>query len=563
MEPFRNVRWKFGMLSGMVAAVLAVSLACAGDEAPAPQPQPTARPAPTVAPAPTATPRPAPTATPTQVVSTGPQTGGVLRFAARPLSELRSFDPVFRAQFGEYHVDYLLYDNLVVLDPGGNIQPELARGWNISDDGRSVTFNLEQGVQFQDGTAFNAEAVKWNMERTIDPEVQSTGRNDFLTLTSVDVVDDSTVRFNLTEPWRPLLASLTLQGGWMASPTAVQTYNGYSDRLSDFGKNPTGTGPFTLRVWDPGQRVVVDRDPGYWKEGLPYLDGVDFIGAPNEVKMAMIRTNEADLMELSPWAMRELRKIEGNPNVKAFVLPSGRHHYVEFDTNWGALQDKNVRQAMGFAIDRETAVDVIFDGRGTPAYGPENTGWWAYDPDEMQQVMKYDTQKARQLLSQAGYADGLTLPMWCRADGEAERAFCEFWQAMMRDVGITVDMTLRPYADIIVARNEGLVRMESFWFTPRGDVHGRFGIQFHSTGWGNFYGYNNPEVDRLIEEAATVFDIPRARQMYRDLQKMVIEDASRVFTAHPDAAVVTTARVQNFQYAADMILRMQDLWLSQ
>ncbi len=550
MKMLKSTHWRLGILGGVLAIALAVSLACAGEDAPTPAPQPTARPAPTAAPT-------------VPMAMDAPQVGGVLRFAARPLAEMESLDAVYRKAFGEYHTDYLLYDNLVALDATGNIQPGLAKSWQISADGKTVTFNLEQGVRFQDGTLFTAQAVKWNMERLLDPEVQSTGRGDFLTLTSVDVVDDYTVRFNLSEPWRPLLASLTLQGGWMSSPTAVESYNSYSDRTGDYAKNPTGTGPFKLARWEPGQRIVMERNPSYWKQGLPYLDGVDFIGAANEVKMAMLRTNEADLMELSPWAMRELKKVEGNLDVKVVALASGRHHYVEIDTNWEVLQNVKVRQAIGFAVDRITAVDVVFDGRGTPAYGPENIGWWAYDPDEMKQVMDYNPQKARQLLSEAGFPNGLTLPMWCRSDGEAEKSFCEIWQAMMADVGITLDMTLVPYADVKIGRAEGRVHMESFWFTPRGDVHGRFGAQYHSKGWANFLKSNTPGMDALIEEAATVFDVPKAAALYRTLQKIAVEDASRIFIAHPDAAVVTTARVQNFEYASDMILRMQELWLEQ
>ena len=132
---------------------------------------------------------------------------------------------------------------------------------------------------------------------------------------------------------------------------------------------------------------------------------------------------------------------------------------------------------------------------------------------------------------------------------------------MMGEIGITLELTMVPYAEIKVARAEGLVRMESFWFTPRGDIHGRFAAQFHSGGWGNFHKYKNPEVDALLDEAATIFDTAKAGNMYRDIQKIVISDAPRLFTAHPDAAVVTTSRVQGFEYASDMILRLQDIWI--
>jgi len=549
------------LLASVLSGILLLAIACGSDTAPAPAPAPYVAPTAVPAIAPTAV--PVATSKPKTVPSTsGPQKGGILRFAARPLAELKTFDGHYRSMFGEYHTNYLLYDNLVRLDANGNINPGLASSWNISADGKSVDFSLVKGAKFQDGSDFNAQAVKYNMDRLMDPEVQSPGRAGVSAISSVTVVDDDTVRFNLSNPFRPLLAQLTLQAGWISSPTAVEKYNAYSNRNSDYGKNPAGTGPFLLTTWEPGQRVTFERNPNYWGEGLPYLDGVDFIGAANEVKMAMIRTDEADLMELSPWAMRELKKVEGNPNVKVILLPSGRHHYVEVDSNWGALADKKVRQAMGWGIDRETAVDIVFDGKGTPAYGPENIGWWAYDIDEMKKIMDYDPSKAKELLAEAGHANGLTLPMWCRGDGEAEKSFCEIWQAMMREIGITLELKMLPYAEIKVARAEGLVHMESFWFTPRGDIHGRFAAQYHSTGWGNFHKYKNLEVDALLDEASTIFDVAKAGNMYRDIQKIVVSDAPRLFTAHPDAAVVTTSRVQGFEYASDMILRMQDIWVN-
>ncbi len=559
MKQHKNRYLVMGALGAALAVLLAVSLACAAEETatpaapatPVPPVAPTAAPAPTIAPAPTA------------VVKAGPQRGGVLRFGTRPLAELGTLDGHYRKNYGEYWIDYSLYDNLVVLDADGNIQPELAKSWETSADGKTVTFKLEAGIKFQDGTDFNAEAVKWNMDRLMDPEVQSTARLSFLALESVEVVDDSTVRFHLSKPWRPLLAALTLQGGWMSSPTAVMKYDSYADRQGDYGKNPTGTGPFKLREWKPGDIVVIDRNPNYWKEGRPYLDGIVYIGAASEVRMTLVRTGEAHLMEPSPFAMRDLRLVENNPEIKIIGQPSGRHHWVELDTNWGPLQNKKVRQAIGFALDREAAVDVIFDGRGRPAYGPEGSGWWAYDPEEFKQIMHYDPQRSKALLAEAGYPDGLTLPMWCRSDGEAEKAFCEFWQSMMASVGITIDMTMVPYADVKVARNEGVVHMESLWYTPRGDPHARFGAQYHSTGVANYARFKNAEMDRLIEEAATIFDLAKAADLYAKAQRLAMEESPRIYTAHPDAYVVARKNVQDFVYAADLIIRLRDLWLSQ
>ncbi len=554
-------------LTILVAALglLAIAaMACSSSATPTAAPKPTAAPAPTAATAATATPRPAATATATAVsASAGPKYGGVFRFATRPLAEILTLDSHYRAAFGEYFVDFVLYDNLVDLAPDGKILPKLARSWDFSADGKTVTFKLQPNVKFQDGTPLNAQAVKWNLDRVIDPKVGAFDRASLLTLQSVETPDDSTVVLRLTQPWRPLLVTLTLQSGWMSSPTAVQKYNSYADRIGDYGKHPTGTGPFKLKEWKAGDRITVEKNPSYWISGKPYLDGMDFIGVVSEVQMAMVRTGEADIMEPSPWAMRDLRNVQNNPLVKIIGAPSGREHYVELDTNWGALKDVRVRQAIGYAIDRDTAVKVVFDGKARPILAPEPSGWWAYDENAIKPLMGYNVTKAKQLLADAGYANGITLPMWCRSDGESERTFCEIWQSMMSAAGITVDMTLRPFADITNARNKGEVHMESLWFTPRGDPHNRFGLMYITKGGFNYDFYSNPAMDKLIGDAAIEFDTAKANAIYQQAYVLAVKDSPRVFIAAMDAYVVTSAKVRNFAYAADLIIRLQDVWLDQ
>jgi peptide/nickel transport system substrate-binding protein len=493
---------------------------------------------------------------------TGPQSGGDLRFVTRDIGQTRTLDSTYRRAYIEYFMDFAIYDNLVELGSDGSIQASLAETWEIAPDGRSVTFNLIGGAQFTDGTPLNAEAVKYNIDRAIDPEVQSSARVNLLVVNSAEVLDSDTVRLNLDSPWRPLLADLTNQAGWVASPDAIQKTNSYSDPTGNFGKNPVATGPFKLREWRPGDRIVVERNDNYWDAGKPYLDSILFFSAPQEVRVAMIRTGEADVMSVDTWGARDLALLENNPNVVISGGPSSRHIYLELDTNWGPLQDKKVRHAISFALDRQTMVDNLLAGKGRTAHGPEGGGlWWEYPREEFQQMVRYDPARARTLLAEAGYSNGLTLPMWCRSDSSAERTYCETLQAMLGAVGIDLELTLVRYADVVVARNNGQVRIETLGFFPRGDPHGRFGAVFHTKGWGNFAKYVNPDVDRRIEEAATIFDQAEAKAKYLELYRIVMDDMPRVFWAEPDRFFLTRSNVKGFVDRADTIDRVHELWI--
>ncbi len=212
-----------GILIAALASLLIISLACSSDE-PTPVPQ--------------------------------GKSGGVIRF---PLTiSIDAPDPAFSVLTGTRVVMPAIYSFLVKQNPDGTVAPDLAESWEISSDGKVITFNLRQGAKFQDGTDFNAQAVKWNYDRYLDPDLGSPRKKELSPpLESVEVVNNATVRFNLSKPFRPLLAALTLQAGMIASPTAVQKYNSYDDRLGEYGRRPIGAGPFRLDEWIPDTRFTL------------------------------------------------------------------------------------------------------------------------------------------------------------------------------------------------------------------------------------------------------------------------------------------------------------------
>src|SRR5262245_37163641 len=197
---------------------------------------------------------------PTVAATVQASRGGTLIYARN--IDAKTLDPHFSAQFSERHMLYLIYNTLVAYDKDFNLVPDLAASCDIGDGGKSVTFKLRPNVKFHDGTDCDAAAVKWNYDRILDPNVNAPVRSSLQPpLKSVDAVDKTTVRFNLDQPWRPLIAALGDRPGFIVSPTAVQKSG------QDFGRNPVGSGPYKFVEWVTDNHITVQRFDGYWDQG--------------------------------------------------------------------------------------------------------------------------------------------------------------------------------------------------------------------------------------------------------------------------------------------------------
>ena len=565
-------RW---LLLGILMALFAVSLACQGSAvAPtAVPPMPPEPPvAPTVAPARTATPvsnaptppvQAAPTSTrtlptATAVVTGRPTYGGSLRYAYS--QDFDTLDPAYQLLTPSRRVLYAIFNNLVQMMPDGTVGPELARSWDFSSDGRIVTFRLQNGVKFQDGTSLNAQAVKWNYDRFLDPSVGSPrGKELSPPLQRVETVDDQTVRFNLASAFRPLLATLTIRPGQIASPSAVQKLNSYSDRAGNFGRQPIGSGPYKLKEWISGSHVTVVRNESYWEPGMPYLDSINFYVIPDaNVIFAMLRTGEVELME-------ELRPSDygiakANPNIRVVSQPGYRNKVMFVRTNVAPWDNKALRQAFAYALDRKTLVDVLYDGLAKVAYHPiaSASGVWV---DSTITMYDYDTTKARAKLAEAGYPNGISYVQPCSSEAFAT-LWCETVQVMLAKVGI--NMTIKPWTTASYYSDWAAGKFDAPAFSNlvvRVDPHLLLQPYIHSNGPQNYGKYKNPDFDRLIDEASGIYDVAKAKELYHKALLTMLEDSPLVFSVTEEARFALRSNVRNFAPRPDGEPRVRELWL--
>jgi peptide/nickel transport system substrate-binding protein len=543
MERKRNIAWAF---MGMVlASVLVLALACGGEEAPTPRP----------------TARPQPTAMPqaTQLPSSGtsmmgdPVYGGTLRYVGAPA--FKTTDPAFAVGDPITLVHYLLFNQIVKLGDNLDIVPELAEGWEVGGDNMSVTFNLRTGVKFQDGTLMTAESIKYNLDRCLDDEVPCISKTKIEQIDSVDVVDNYTFRVNLKNPYRPILAALAEIAGFMSSPTAIQQYNSYGDVTGDYGKFPTGTGPFILDEWVPERSLTLTRFDDYWEEGKPYLDAIRFIPLPEGTSgIAMLRTGETDIMEIQPT---ELPLLEGHPDVRVEGYESGR--VWNMGVNIYSVPDKKVRQAMAYSMDRQTFIDTVFEGAGRPAYSVVGQGF-AHDPNL--EPFKFNREKARSLLAEAGYDDSIEIEFMTRGTSPWQE-IAEAFQAMMEPSGINIKIDVVSRASYTPRRLDADFQVLPSYRTPLGDPHLLLGELFQEGGRGNYGRYSNPEVDRLLLQAGAIFDTAEAAKLYRDAQAMILDDVPIITYRFSTEYAAMNNKVGNFKRTPDLDLKLRDLWLEQ
>ena len=217
--------------------------------------------------------------------------GGTLRIASG--DDLMSMDASFASGGLTNAIGFTVFGTIIKLGKDGDLQPELAESWSVAADSKSVTFNLRDDVNFHDGSKFDANAVKWNWDRILDDNVGSSLRSRLDAVQSVEVVDSSTVKINLKFPFRPFMSFLTELPGMIHSPDAVNKNNGYSDRNSDYGKNPVGAGAFEFGEWTVGNRITVTKNADYFVDGAPYLDEIVWQIIPDSnVRLSMVRTGE-------------------------------------------------------------------------------------------------------------------------------------------------------------------------------------------------------------------------------------------------------------------------------
>ncbi len=461
----------------------------------------------------------------------------------------RGLDPAYVDDGESAKILVNICDTLVRYAPESTeLKPSLARDWSLDSSGTIWTFHLREDVVFHDGTKFNAEAVKFSVDRQLAPNRTSDMPYASFTFGPVDhveVVDEYTVRFHLKEPYTPFLSNLAMAvAAPIVSPAAAAKYG---DKLM---QNPVGTGPFRFVRWDKGQQIVLERNASYWGD-LPKITKLIFLFRRDEsTRVSELLVGDSDIIDGISPAMVDVLKRSGMSIISS---PGMNINYFGFICSGPPFDNPTVRKAITMAIQRDTLVGHLYRGIAQLANGPvppfilENTSGT--------QPYKYNLEKAKELLTEAGLGHGFRFTILAYVNPRpynplgGERLATAI-QADLRQLGIETDIRVIPWKDYrnAVFEAEPGTAFVYGWVGDNGDADNFLSL-FESkeiTSSLNKAKYSNSEVDALLQEGRLTTDPTRRQQIYSRIQEIIVEEAPWVFLSHSQVLVAHRPEVKDF-----------------
>ncbi|MDD2574363.1 MAG: ABC transporter substrate-binding protein [Firmicutes bacterium] len=480
--------------------------------------------------------------------------GGTYRMAI--IQSPLSLDPVHAVDTSSSRIVYQLFETLVDVDSDGEVIPNLAKEWDISDNGLVYTFKLREGVKFHSaigegiitengGREVTAKDWVWTFKHIIDPDTNSErayfldmikGYADYRegeteALEGVVAKDEYTLEIVLDHPFAPFITMLAYNTFSVIPREDVEMWG------QDFGFNPVGTGPFRFSEWIQDDRVVLTRNEDYWRKdeegnSLPYLNGMEF-RTINDLTMQWTEFGLGNLEAIEsvddPYYHEALEKYPDSFLRK----PQMGTYFYGMNVTAKPFDNKKVRQAINYAIDRQGIIDRLRNGRATPAKGVLPPGMFGYNPDL--EGYTYDPQKARKLLAEAGYPDGIEITLQYNTD-DIHKRIAEAFQQQMKDAGIEVKLRHMDGAALFEAMGKGEATFFRLgWVVDYPDPDNFLHVLLNSANFGplgNFTLYKNDEFDRLTNEARVESDPEERRKMYQEAEKIVVEEAPWLFVYH-------------------------------
>ncbi|HEV2359651.1 MAG TPA: ABC transporter substrate-binding protein [bacterium] len=488
----------------------------------------------------------------------GGRRGGTLRAGLD--SDPPNMDPHRSTAAVDRQVYQNLYDKLVDTDANLTIVPMLATSWTSSPDGKTVTFKLRQGVKFQDGTPFNADAVKYNFERMKDPKFPSARRSEILPVQSVTVVDASTVRLNLEKPYSPLLYVLTDRAGMMVSPAAAQKEG------LDFALHPVGTGPFSFVEKIPQDHVTLQRNPNYWAKGEPYLDRIVYRPfVDDNARVANLKSGDVDIINRVPAPqIKSLAAEAAKPDARFKLLVHGAFEWdgIYLNVTKPPFDNKALRQAFNATIDRNAIANVVLQGAVFPAYSFFPNGTPAYDPNW--KIPPRNIPLAKEKLQAAGHPGGFEFTV-LSTPGPVNQSILQAIQSMAAEAGIQMKIQLLEFGQLLTTTDHLQHQAALLGWSGRPDPDFDIYPFMTPSGIGSFNdaGYTNPKVTELLDAARLLNDMNQRRRAYGEVTKILADDMPYVWLYFPKEYKLVSTKVHGYVHVPDGMMRFASAWLSQ
>jgi peptide/nickel transport system substrate-binding protein len=470
-------------------------------------------------------------------------------------SEPAQIDPQGTPSSGLSLVMPYIFDTLVVRDVDNSVHPLLAESWEVSDDGKEITFTLKEGVTFHDGTPVNAEAVQSTFERFKEVGTRSPIYGGILQIAAVEALDERTVRFTFEQPAANIWSTLSMPYAGIISPESVKN-------VEETGEGHlVGSGPFILDTWEAGQELVLKRNPDYaWgppivdNQGAPYLDALVYKVIPDATtQVAALQAGEVNVVFINQPS--HVSKLESDESVELEKALMNDLIYLGFNSQKPPFDEVLVRQALSHAVNKDEIVEVGLGGLGETAFAPLPPQLPGFDPILQQYELGYNPDKAQQLLAEAGFEkrdDGT----WER-DGEQlkgllvtstrapNKEVATLLQSQLKAIGVPVEIQQLDSKAVMDATSEGqfdLLLWRYGWNDP--DALNIF-LSSDRIGRTNRVGYSNAEFDALVEQGAHELDDDARMELYVKAQQIALEEAPWQPLYNPLDVMAMSKRVQD------------------
>lgn len=456
-------------------------------------------------------------------------------------ADITGLDPHDTSDNVSYSVQSGIFERLFQFDANMKLIPKLATSYTSNKDATEFVIHLRHGVTFQDGTPFNATAVKVNLDRLADQSLGLKRNSLFKLVKSVTVVNDDTVKVDLSKSFGAFINTLAHPSAVMWSPAVLKKY----PTEAQLRQHPVGTGPFKFVQWQPGKDVELTKNNHYWQKGWPKVDSVTFYPAPEDsTRVAALKSGQVNAIYPLPADL--VNTVKNDSNLAVQRDPSIYMYYMAINTQHKPLANLKVRQALNYAINRELWLKVGFAGMGLPAESviAPRVQFFA---KQSSPNYRYNPAKAKELLKEAGYANGLQLNLWVSNATTAVRC-AQFFKQQLAQVGIKVKVVPMDSgtrnAKLWSVRDPKKAQYDLYyggWSPSTGDADWALRPLFATESWVptayNVSYFSNKKVDQAITDGLATADPSVRAKAYARAQKLIWKNAPIVFLGTPDNLV--------------------------
>ena len=460
-----------------------------------------------------------------------------------------TLDPHVGTAGSDHNYIKQMFDTLVEIDPAGNPIPSLAVRWE--NKGLKVwTFYLRKGVKFHDGTPFNAQAVKFNIERLQDPATKSRVRGIAMSITKMRVINDLTIELTLKAPNVDFPIVLQDRPGMIASPTAIKKYG------KEFSSNPVGTGAFRFKKWRTGDSVIMTKNQDYWNKSRVHIDEVEFKIVPDKsVAIMSLQGRKIDMLIAVP--PERVKQLESSRKFNMYKKPAlGFTAVYLTQIQSPPFDNKLVRQALAHSIDKIAISRALFFGLANEAITMVPPNHWAFT-DNIPIYTRANPAKAKELLARAGYPNGLKMEMKTIPAFPYDK-IAQIVKQQAGAAGFDIQIETMGTGQLIQGAVTHKFQSIALGWSGRTSTDATFQALVHSSGAYNNKNFINAEVDKYIEAARNTEDQDERKAAYAKVQKIVAEEVGLIPIFHMPLFVATQKKVSGFQIYLDLKVRLID-----